>query len=426
VSVAQAWTWPVDGPVLRPFVFDHEHPYAAGQHRGVDLGARSGANVLAPVDGTVSFAGTVPTGGKTISIQTPSGYTATLVHLGSIGVSRGAAVDEGSAVGTVGPSGVVDLTEPYVYFGVRVTADEQGYVDPLTLLPPRAASKAPPAPAETPAAVSPAVVSPAVVSPAAVSPAADAPAAPVASSAPAAPATSETVVAQPEPVRPHAPATVPATPAVPALAAAPAAEHASNSELAEADTPEIASAASPNHEAARSLSDSQRHHALAESAPRARDHAERSTRADSTSRRFTRLPRPRREQGEATATTAASSHASNVVPLAVALVTFVAGSALALTLRRRGLRKATRIMSLPELEHVVVGAAKTEEDPRRTGVAVRGRETSPRPRGRVRSAGGHLRALPPSEGQRRPDGERHGRTWDAGHGHGGSRRRLAA
>ena len=34
---AQAWTWPIDGPVLRPFVFGSD-PYAAGQHRGIDVG----------------------------------------------------------------------------------------------------------------------------------------------------------------------------------------------------------------------------------------------------------------------------------------------------------------------------------------------------------------------------------------------------
>ena len=71
VSDARAWTWPVDGPVLRPFLFDNSHPYAGGQHRGVDLGAPSGSPVLAPSKGVVSFAGTVPTGGKTVSIQTP-------------------------------------------------------------------------------------------------------------------------------------------------------------------------------------------------------------------------------------------------------------------------------------------------------------------------------------------------------------------
>ena len=34
---AGAWTWPVDGPVLQPFSFDPLHPYAPGQHRGVDV-----------------------------------------------------------------------------------------------------------------------------------------------------------------------------------------------------------------------------------------------------------------------------------------------------------------------------------------------------------------------------------------------------
>ena len=151
VSDASAWTWPVAGPVLRPFSFDHAHPYAAGQHRGIDVGASSGSPVLAPAQGVVSFAGTVPTGGKTVSIQTPFGYTATLVHLGSIEVGRGAHVDEGSVVGTVGPSGTAEPGEPYVYFGVRTTSDEQGYVDPLAVLPPRVVSS-PAAEEPTPAA----------------------------------------------------------------------------------------------------------------------------------------------------------------------------------------------------------------------------------------------------------------------------------
>ena len=151
VTGARAWTWPVNGPVLRPFAFDHAHPYAAGQHRGVDLGAPSGSPVLAPAKGIVSFAGTVPTGGKTVSIETAFGYTATLVHLGSIAVVRGALVGEGSVVGTVGPSGAVDLPDPYVYFGTRVTSDPQGYVDPLTMLPSREAPA--PSPAAEPAVV---------------------------------------------------------------------------------------------------------------------------------------------------------------------------------------------------------------------------------------------------------------------------------
>ncbi len=44
VSPALAWTWPVSGPVLRPFAFDRGNPYAGGQHRGADIGASVGAN----------------------------------------------------------------------------------------------------------------------------------------------------------------------------------------------------------------------------------------------------------------------------------------------------------------------------------------------------------------------------------------------
>src|SRR5215475_10180809 len=80
--VARAWSWPVAGPVLRPFVLGDD-PYAGGQHRGIDIGAPSGTPVRVPASGAVSFAGTVPTGGKTVTIRTEDGYAVTLLHLGT-------------------------------------------------------------------------------------------------------------------------------------------------------------------------------------------------------------------------------------------------------------------------------------------------------------------------------------------------------
>jgi murein DD-endopeptidase MepM/ murein hydrolase activator NlpD len=103
---AHAWSWPLQGPVLQPFAYDEAHPYAAGQHRGIDIGAdAAGERVVAPAAGTVSFAGSVPTSGESVTIETPDGYSVTLTHLGSIVVSKGASVAEGDAVGTTGPSG---------------------------------------------------------------------------------------------------------------------------------------------------------------------------------------------------------------------------------------------------------------------------------------------------------------------------------
>src|SRR3954453_12071220 len=124
VQPALAWAWPVDGPVIRPFVLGDD-PYASGQHRGIDIGAPAGAPVRAPAAGTISFAGTVPTGGKTITIRTADGYAVTLQRLGSTSVSQGLAVGEKDVVGSVGAA-----TEPYVYLGVRRNDQPDGYLDP--------------------------------------------------------------------------------------------------------------------------------------------------------------------------------------------------------------------------------------------------------------------------------------------------------
>ncbi|MDQ3858968.1 MAG: M23 family metallopeptidase, partial [Actinomycetota bacterium] len=149
---AAAWTWPTDGPVLQTFRLGDD-PYAAGQHRGIDVGGRSGARARAPAAGRVTFAGTVPGGGRTVSVRTTDGYAVTLLHLGTIAVARGSAVAEGATVGTVGTSGAAEHAEPYVHLGIRIASEPEGYVDPVLLLPTRSAAVAPPVPpADAPAA----------------------------------------------------------------------------------------------------------------------------------------------------------------------------------------------------------------------------------------------------------------------------------
>lgn len=126
---AAGWSWPVDGPVLRPFVLGND-PYAAGQHRGIDIGAAPGTTVRAATAGSVSFAGTVPAGGRAVTVRTAGGLSVTYLELGATRVERGAEVAEGDTIGSVGPAS-------HVHLGVRVTADEHGYLDPLQFLPPR-------------------------------------------------------------------------------------------------------------------------------------------------------------------------------------------------------------------------------------------------------------------------------------------------
>src|SRR5215211_595910 len=154
---ASAWSWPAGGAVVRPFVFGPD-PYAAGQHRGIDVAALPGDLVVAPASGVVSFAGTLPTHGVAATIRTADGWSVTLLHLGSVSVSAGDSVAEGAVVAAIGASGVPEVAGPYVHLGIRSTSDEQGYVDPLGLLPPRVQPEpaAPPpalGPVEAPAAV---------------------------------------------------------------------------------------------------------------------------------------------------------------------------------------------------------------------------------------------------------------------------------
>jgi Peptidase family M23 len=151
---AAAWSWPVDGPVLRGFSTDDD-PYGGGQHRGIDVGAPVGSDVQAPASGVVSFAGSVPGAGRAVTIRTQDGYSITLLQLASIAVPVRTAVVEGDVVGAVGTSVDERVPDPHVHLGIRLTAEPHGYVDPLSLLPvrqPRAGEPAPPpAPVSAPA-----------------------------------------------------------------------------------------------------------------------------------------------------------------------------------------------------------------------------------------------------------------------------------
>ncbi len=222
VPAAQAWTWPVDGPVLRPFVLG-DNPYAGGQHRGVDVGGELDAPVRAAASGIVSFAGSVPSGGKTVTIRTEDGYVVTTLQLGSISATRGAVIDEGAVIGTVGPSGDAVTTAPHVHLGIRLASDENAYVDPLTLLPARGVAPvpvpAPPVAPPAPPAAPPVTPAPPVAEPAPPPPApppaapAPAPAPPVATPAPP--------VAAPPPVSAPAPPVSAPPPGAPAPGSAP-------------------------------------------------------------------------------------------------------------------------------------------------------------------------------------------------------------
>jgi Peptidase family M23 len=158
---AAGWAWPVRGPVITSYR-NGTDPYAAGQHRGIDIAAPSGAPVAAATAGTVRFAGRAGFSGLVVAIRTADGrYDTSYLHLSAIGVAKGQRVSLGQRVGAVGTTGRRSARRPHLHFGVRDAGSRHAYHDPLDFLPPpgRPAPEAPrgaPAPVRVPARPRPA------------------------------------------------------------------------------------------------------------------------------------------------------------------------------------------------------------------------------------------------------------------------------
>ncbi len=259
VAPAGAWTWPVDGPVLLEFSFDPTHPYAAGQHRGIDVGGEAGEVVAAPAGGVVTFAGTVPGSGKSVTILTSDAWSVTLTQLGTIAVTKGATVAEGDGVGTIGPSGDAEVSGSYVQLGVRHADQDQGYVDPESLLPARSQgtdpsassgdTAPPPAIVATPIVTTPIVTTPIVTTPIVTTPVGAAPGDPSATAVAADADSARDAVTVPSAgtaATVAAPVTAPAAAPVTAPAAAPvAATPRSPSAPSAASASDVASVRAP-------------------------------------------------------------------------------------------------------------------------------------------------------------------------------------
>lgn len=150
---AGTWPWPVRGDVLTPFR-NGDDPYASGQHRGVDIGAPVGTDVVAAAAGTVRHAGVAGSSGLTVSVRAGD-YDVSYLHLSAVSVKEGQTVGAGQRIGAVGTSGRRSAEQPHLHFGVRRTGQQHAYLDPLDLLGPppsvpREAPKGAPAPVPVP------------------------------------------------------------------------------------------------------------------------------------------------------------------------------------------------------------------------------------------------------------------------------------
>src|SRR5689334_18347527 len=83
-AAAADWAWPVRGDVLTQFR-NGDDPYAAGQHRGIDIAAPVGSPVVAATAGTVVYAGVVGSSGLVVSERTGDGrYELSYLHLSAV------------------------------------------------------------------------------------------------------------------------------------------------------------------------------------------------------------------------------------------------------------------------------------------------------------------------------------------------------
>lgn len=125
-AVRGDWSWPVAPPraVARPYLAPPT-PYAAG-HRGIDIRSAAGADVLAPDDGVVHFAGTV-VDRPVLSISHSGGVMSSFEPV-STSLVAGDAVRRGAAIGMVLPG---HCATPCLHLGARVGGE---YVNPLVFL----------------------------------------------------------------------------------------------------------------------------------------------------------------------------------------------------------------------------------------------------------------------------------------------------
>ena len=120
VRMAEAPTlWPVEGRITGSFgerldPFNGEGAF----HRGVDIAAPYGDPVVAPADGTVTFADFYSGYGRLVEIEHPNGITTRYGHLSGFSVVAGQTVHRGDILGYVGESG--RATGPHLHYEVWI------------------------------------------------------------------------------------------------------------------------------------------------------------------------------------------------------------------------------------------------------------------------------------------------------------------
>ncbi len=147
------FAWPIPGYTTISSNFGRRTSPTVGAstyHKGVDIPAPEGTNLIATCDGEITFTGFLGGGGYTITLTNPEEIKITYCHVSpNYIVSVGDIIEQGQVIGQVGPKYVYGVsgntyTDPsngkptngattgcHLHIGFRINNE---YVNPLTYL----------------------------------------------------------------------------------------------------------------------------------------------------------------------------------------------------------------------------------------------------------------------------------------------------
>ena len=102
---------------------------ASSNHKGIDIGASAGADIIAAADGTVTAASYSSAAGNYVMIDHGGGLYTVYMHASSLLVSPGQTVSAGDVIAKVGSTGI--STGSHLHFGVSLNGS---YVRPWSYL----------------------------------------------------------------------------------------------------------------------------------------------------------------------------------------------------------------------------------------------------------------------------------------------------
>ena len=131
-NISFKWPCPSSSRITSNFG-DRESPTegASSNHKGMDIGASTGADIIAAADGEVVIATYSYSAGNYIMIDHGGGVSTVYMHCSQLLVSKGAKVKQGQVIAKVGSTGY--STGPHLHFGIRsggTYVNPRNYVSP--------------------------------------------------------------------------------------------------------------------------------------------------------------------------------------------------------------------------------------------------------------------------------------------------------